>query len=81
MSSLNAQPPPSGDPFQRFNDRIVNLERQVASLTQLRAVTTTWYGPRSDLSGQGPRVAAGLLSDGTYGVEVWSASGVRTVLT
>lgn len=44
--------------------------------------STALNGPRSDLaSGWGIRVRFGLLSDGSYGIERYTASGTRQVPT
>lgn len=58
------------------------LARRVAALERSAPDSFAVYGPRSDLAGgRGVRVRFGLLSDGTYGVERFSAAGVRTVPT
>lgn len=44
--------------------------------------STAWNGPRTDLStGWGVRVRVGKLSDGSFGIERYTSTGVRQVPT
>jgi hypothetical protein len=80
--SANPHLPPQLDPVARMMDRLARIEARLASLERLNFESIVLDGPRSDLPALvGPRVRIGLLSDGSYGVERWSASGVRTTPT
>lgn len=80
--SWNPAQPPSGDALGRILERLVALERRLLGLERAKPTAIVVEGPRSDLTGnRGPRVQMGLLTDGTYGIERWSSTGVRQTPT
>ena len=63
---------------------LAQLAKQVESLQRRRLRTATFYGTRDDApysGGLGPRVRVGELSDGTFGIERYTAAGVRQTVT
>jgi hypothetical protein len=55
--------------------------RQVVVRERLQDESFAWFGSRSDLpQGRGIRTRIGLLSDGTFGAEIFTSTGTRRVL-
>lgn len=77
----------AGDPNEKWLQLLDDYERRLRALERTSPVSVTFRGPRTDagtpgvVDGKGPRVRIGLLSDGSYGVERWTAAGVRQVPT
>lgn len=71
-----------GNPDERLLDELDEIRRQLRALARRAPQYVVVEGPRTDIAGgRGPRARFGLLSDGTYGAERWTAAGVRTVAT
>jgi hypothetical protein len=72
----------SRNPEDGFWERLDELERRVGAIERANPRAIVVHGIRTDLaSGRGPRVRVLELSDGTYGIERWTAAGVRQVAT
>lgn len=70
------------NPDDGFWERLEEIERRVGALERQNPRAIDVDGIRTDLpSGRGPRVRILELSDGTFGVERWTAAGVRQVAT
>lgn len=70
------------NPDERLLDELDDVQRRLRALERSAPAYIVVEGPRTDIAGgRGPRARFGLLSDGSYGAERWTAAGVRTVAT
>lgn len=69
-----------GNPDERLMNELDDVQRRLRALERRAPQYLVVEGPRTDLAGgRGPRARFGLLTDGTYGAERWTAAGARTV--